>query len=107
MSRKLPLSDRFRRLFGVETKASLADASGFYFDLFGAGPTLAGVAVTPYTAMTCTPVACCVRTISEAVGQLPLHVYKKLPDGGKEKATDHPPYKLLHDAPNGWTPSGR
>jgi HK97 family phage portal protein len=55
--------------------------------------------------MTCAPVACAVRAISDAVGQLPLHVYKKLPDGGKELALDHPLYNLLHDAPNGWTPS--
>ncbi|WP_426609483.1 phage portal protein [Bradyrhizobium sp. McL0616] len=94
-------------LLGIETKAapSLADASGFYFDLFGAAPTLAGVTVTPYTAMTCAPVACAVRSISEAAGSLPLHIYKKLPDGGKEKATDHPLYNLLHDAPNGFTPA--
>ncbi|OKO88142.1 hypothetical protein AC629_10975 [Bradyrhizobium sp. NAS80.1] len=91
----------------VETKAapSLADASGFYFGLFGASPTLAGVTVTPHTAMTCAPVACAVRSISEAAGSLPLHIYKRLPDGGKEKATDHPLYSLLHDAPNNFAPA--
>jgi HK97 family phage portal protein len=50
-------------------------------------------------------VSCAVRSISEAAGQLPLHIYKKLPNGGKELALDHPLYRLLHDAPNGWTPS--
>jgi hypothetical protein len=40
------LSDRFRRLIGLEAKASLTDPTGFYFDLFGAAPTLAGVSVT-------------------------------------------------------------
>lgn len=99
------LASRFQKLFGLEKKASLTDTSGFYFDLFGAAPTLAGVNITPHTAMACTPVACAVRTISEPVGQLPLHIYKKLPGGGKELALDHPLYKLLHDAPNGWTPS--
>jgi HK97 family phage portal protein len=73
--------------------------------LFGAAPTLSGVNVTPYTAMTSAPVACSVRAISEAVGQLPLHVYRKLPDGGKEIALDHPLYTLLHNAPNSWTPA--
>lgn len=103
----MSIATRLKSLLGIETKAapSLADASGFYFDLFGSGPTLAGVTVTPHTAMTCAPVACAVRSISEAAGSLPLHVYKKLPDGGKEKAIDHPLYKLLHDAPNNWAPA--
>jgi HK97 family phage portal protein len=101
------LAQRFRQFIGIETKSapSLADSSGFYFDLFGASPTLAGVTVTPYTAMTCAPVACAVRSISEAAGSLPLHIYKRLPDGGKEKAVDHPLYKLVHDAPNSFTPN--
>jgi len=99
------LPSALRKLIGLERKASLADASGFYIDLFGGAPTLAGVSVTPYTAMTCAPVACAVRAISEAAGSLPLHVYKRLPDGGKEKAPDHPLYRLLHDAPNGWSPA--
>lgn len=103
----LSVTSRIKSLLGVETKAapSLADASGFYFDLFGARPTLAGVTVTPHSAMTCAPVACAVRSISEAAGSLPLHVYKKLPDGGKEKATGHLLYKLLHDAPNSFAPA--
>lgn len=103
----MSIASRLKSLLGIEIKAapSLADASGFYFDLFGATPTLAGVTVTPYSAMTCAPVACAVRSISEAAGSLPLHVYKRLPDGGKEKATDHPLYKLLHDAPNNFAPA--
>jgi HK97 family phage portal protein len=103
----LSFATRFKSLLGIETKTapSLADGSGYYFDLFGAAPTLAGVTVTPHSAMTCTPVACAVRSISEAAGSLPLHIYKKLPDGGKEKATDHPIYKLLHDAPNSFAPA--
>ena len=95
----------FRKLLGLETKDSLADPTGYYFDLFGAGSTLAGVNVTPASAMTCAPVACAVRSISEACGQLPLHIYRKLPDGGREKATDHPLYKLLNGPPNAWTPA--
>lgn len=103
----MSLTSRLKSLLGIEIKAapSLADGSGFYFDLFGANPTLAGVTVTPHTAMTCAPVACAVRSISEAAGSLPLHVYKRLPDGGKEKATDHHLYKILHDAPNSFTPA--
>ena len=93
-----------RRYFGVENK-SLATPDAWLSDLFGATPSLSGVNVSPYTAMTCAPVSCAVRSISEAVGQLPLAIYKRLPDGGKKKALDHPLYDLLAAAPNPWTPS--
>src|SRR6266404_2940635 len=63
---------QFKKLIGLEKKASLAAPDDWLLSLFGAAPTLAGVTVTPQTAMTCAPVACAVRSIGEAVGQLPL-----------------------------------
>jgi HK97 family phage portal protein len=101
----LSIATRFKSLLGLETKASLAEPDDFLLSLFGAGQTLAGANVTPESAMSCAPVACAVRSISEAVGQLPLRIYKRLPDGGKEPATDHPLFRLLGDAPNAWTPA--
>jgi HK97 family phage portal protein len=41
-----------------------------------------------------------VRIISETLASLPLILYRRLPEGGKERATDHPLYALLHDRPN-------
>ena len=38
--------------------------------------------------------------LAEAVAGLPLHLYRYKEDGGKEKASDHPLYLLLHDEPN-------
>ena len=40
----------------------------------------------------------CVRVISETVASLPLFVYKRTANG-KERATDHPLYPLLHLTP--------
>jgi len=65
-----------------------------------AAPTAAGVSVTPENSLTCSPVFAAVRIISAAVGTLPLCLYRKLPDGGRERATSHPVYTVLHDAPN-------
>ena len=31
---------------------------------------------------------------------LPLKVYKRLNNGGKDEAQDHPAYYLIHDEPN-------
>lgn len=62
--------------------------------------TLAGVHVTPASAMTLPAYFAGLRAISEDIGKLPLHVYRKLTPRGKERAPDHPLYALLHDAPN-------
>lgn len=64
------------------------------------GPSYAGKRVNEQTAMQMTAVYSCVRVISEAMASLPLHLYRYNESGGKEKATDHPLYFLLHDEPN-------
>lgn len=73
--------------------------------LFGVTPVAAGVSVTPKTAMTCAPVKAAVQAIAEAIGQLPVHTYRRI-ENGKVRAPDHPTYKLLHDEANDWTPAG-
>lgn len=42
----------------------------------------------------------CVKVLSESVASLPLPLYRRLPGGGKERATNHPLYKILHLKPN-------
>lgn len=59
-----------------------------------------GKNVTPDTAMQSTVVFACVKILSETIASLPLHIYKRLQPTGKEKATDHDLYKILHDTPN-------
>ena len=67
--------------------------------------TAAGVAVSAESAMRLSTVYKCVRVRAETVGMLPLMIYKRRDDGGKEPATDHPLYGLLHDQPNPWQTS--
>ena len=67
---------------------------------FFMGGTTSGKTVTERTAMQMTAVYSCVRILAEAVAGLPLHLYKYTQNGGKEKAIDHPLYRLLHDEPN-------
>ena len=64
------------------------------------GTSSSGKAVTERSAMQMTAVYACVRILSEAIAGLPLHLYKYTDDGGKEKAIDHPLYRILHDEPN-------
>ena len=63
------------------------------------GRTRTGKYVTDRTAIQHVTVYACVRVLSEAIAQLPLHVYKYT-DNGKEKVPKHPLYFLLHDQPN-------
>lgn len=67
---------------------------------FFLGGSTSGKVVTERSAMQMTAVYSCVRILAEAVAGLPVHVYRYLPDGSKEKALDHPLYLLLHDEPN-------
>jgi HK97 family phage portal protein len=87
----------------TETK-SLAAPEAWLIELFGATPAASGVSVTPKNAMTVPAVRCAVQAISEAIGQLPLHVYRRT-DGGKERDTEHQASTLLHDQANDWTPA--
>lgn len=60
----------------------------------------AGVYVTEQTAMQVSAVIACVRVLSESVASLPLFLYERVGEDGKERATGHPVYRMLHDAPN-------
>ena len=84
--------------FGQARDKPVNTAGSGYSFLFGR--TTSGKPVNERTAMQTTAVYSCVRILSEAVAQLPLHVYAYRDDGGKELKHDHPLYFLLHDEPN-------
>ena len=88
----------FSGLFRSRDKPQNRTAGSAY--TFYMGGTTAGKAVTERSAMQMTAVYSCVRILAEAVAGLPLHVYRYNDSGGKEKAIDHPLYRLLHDEPN-------
>lgn len=64
--------------------------------------TYSGVNVTADTALSSSPVWAAIQLQSNSVGMTPIILYRRLRDGGKERATDHPIYDLLHDSPNQW-----
>ena len=88
----------FSGLFKSRDKPENRTAGSAY--TFYMGGTTAGKTVTERSAMQMTAVYSCVRILAEAVAGLPLHLYKYTDDGGKEKALEHPLYRLLHDEPN-------
>ena len=50
--------------------------------------------------MAISTVYACVRIISQTLAMLPLVVYRRRADGGKERATNHPLYDVIHARPN-------
>lgn len=87
----------FKGLFKSRDKPTNSYDSPSYTYFFGR--THAGKRVTDRTALQHTVVYACVRVLSEAIAQLPLHVYKYT-DKGKERVQQHPLFYLLHDQPN-------
>ncbi len=88
----------FSGLFKSRDKPKNRTAGSAY--TFYMGGSTAGKTVTERSALQMTAVYSCVRILAEAIAGLPLHLYRENAEGGKEKATDHPLYRLLHDEPN-------
>lgn len=86
-------------LFRSRDKPVKDRTSGSAYTFFMGGST-AGKNVNERSAMQMTAVYACVRILSEAIAGLPLHMYRYKDEGGKEKATGHTLYHLLHDEPN-------
>ena len=79
---------------------SLADMDAF-MDRQMSGPLSAtGLAIYPDTALTSAVVYACVNVLAQTIAALPLPVYRRLPNGGKERAPEHRLYPILHDLPN-------
>ncbi|MFJ8863622.1 phage portal protein [Streptomyces sp. NPDC102451] len=66
----------------------------------GGSVNSAGIRVDQDTALTYSPFFAGVRVLSEDLGALPTFLYERLQPRGKQRASNHPLYPLLHDQPN-------
>jgi phage portal protein BeeE len=74
-------------------------ASDFYETIFGGkGKTF----VTPQNALSFPPIWYAVSKISGHIGQLPLVLHRRLPEGGNDTADTLQAYRLMKIRPNGW-----
>lgn len=62
--------------------------------------TKTGLIISESEALNYGAVFACIRVLAESVSQLPLHIYKRLPNGGKKPAVNHLLYNILHIQPN-------
>lgn len=72
--------------------------SGSSYSFF-MGTSTSGKRVNERSAMQMTAVYSCVCILSETIASLPFNVYRYNAEGGKEKAYEHPLFRLLHDEP--------
>lgn len=86
------------RIFGRQEKSTGTNA--FWLDLLSTKNSTAGVRVTSTSAMQVSAVWACVTVRSEDIAKLPVHLYRRRKDGGKERAVKHPAYRLLLEQPN-------
>lgn len=78
----------------------LSSGADWLFDALGARKSWAGANITNDGSLALTAVYACVQIIATTLATLPLPVYKRLDNGGKQRAPSHPLYTLLHDRPN-------
>lgn len=74
-----------------------------WFGGFNGSATAASI--TPDSALQVAAVYACVRVISETLATVPLVLYKRLPNGGKDRDVNNPLYHLLNEQPNNWQTS--
>lgn len=80
----------------------LATAPNSFEEWAMGGRTRGGYVVTPETAMRVVSVLSCWRVLANAMSLMPLVLYRRVRQRGKERATEHPLYSVLHDRPNNW-----
>ena len=82
-----------------QTSSLSADEERYWMEAYSV-KTASGMPVSADGALKISTAWACGRLISETVAMLPRIVYKRLANGGKERASGHPLYDLLHDQPN-------
>lgn len=96
----MPILDQYGRELAPQIKNStFRDPEWWLVDALTYGKGSAGVSVNNGTAMKVGAVFACVRNISDDCAKLPLILYRRM-ERGKERATNNPLYRLLHDMPN-------
>lgn len=100
MYKRLKLIGLALRAAGTKFFSTLSNPQRWFVEMWGGEESKAGTRVDEDTAVQVTAVFACVRLLAQTLASLPLHTYKRLPNGGKEKAWDHPLYSILHDLPN-------
>ena len=83
-----------------ETRANFRQPADWLIDALVGTATVAGERVNEQIAMGLSAWYAAIRAISEDTAKLDLILYRRRKDRGKDRASGHPLYRLLHDKPN-------
>jgi HK97 family phage portal protein len=89
-----------RAIKAIDQEAMAQMPNGQYVPLANLQTWTSQYATAGDAALNVATVLTCVRVLSETFASVPLIIYRRLAGGGKERATDHPLYPVLHDQPN-------
>jgi len=91
----------FDNLFELRARQVVPTAANPLLGLLGTtSKSKTGIDIDEEGALSSTAVWSAVTQLSQSVASLPLHLYKRLSGGGKDKYTIHNLYNLLHLQPN-------
>ncbi len=82
-----------------QAASSFANPDGWMLRMFGGAQSATGLQIDPNVGQSVVAVYACVEVIA-SLASLPIHLMKRLPNGGKTRAVDHPKYRLFHAQPN-------
>jgi len=92
-----------RALFtGAPARASYQPWDDFWYRSAVGAAVLAGVNVTPESAMANSALSACVRLISGTEAKVPLWIYRRSKGESRTRERDHPLYRLLNLQANRW-----
>jgi HK97 family phage portal protein len=81
-------------------RRSLANPSPELLRMFDAGPTAAGITVTPAKALSVPAVYACVQVLAQDVAKTPVKLRRKVAADTFVDAVEHPLWEILHDLAN-------
>lgn len=87
-------------LFGTDKGVNIRQNWSSWISSIASRQSAAGVMVNNESAMGVAAFRACVTLLAESIAQLPCELYRRTADGGRERATDHPVYSLIHSTPN-------
>jgi HK97 family phage portal protein len=84
------------RIFGREARASVKTSDPYLAEFFGMRGGNSDY-VNPDRASGIATAQACISIISQSLASVPLSLYRKTANGGRDKATDYPLYEVLYD----------
>ena len=87
------------RILGREKRAAIPSDDPYLAEWFGLRGGTGGY-VDPGRASGIAVAHACIAIVSQNLAAMPLNLYRRSEDGGRERATDHPLYSVLHDMAN-------